>query len=311
MAELKAQMVPIAIGMPVYNRAKTLPRVLDSILELDYDRRKLRLIFVDNRSSDGSFELLEEFGSRWRGGFEAILIVRERGNIPFARNRCIDLMGGAVALLFLDSDVVLKPWALKRMLELMEGADITSLQYGPPPRGRKRGPRYVSDVGMGCTLIKREVFNAIGRFDEGLPVGEDTDFCLRAVEAGFRIILDDSESLEHLGRGETGPLGLLAGSARKRAVYARLLSRRVYRRRFALYSFLDLCLPLSALASPAFAIPITAYFALQLAKSRSPGWALASTANALILPPLALIGLLESRRAGPAGSRGGARPRGD
>ncbi|MEM2989466.1 MAG: glycosyltransferase family A protein, partial [Candidatus Bathyarchaeia archaeon] len=120
--------------MPVYNRAKTLPRVLDSILELDYDRRELRLIFVDNCSSDGSFELLEGFGSRWGEGFEAILIARERGNIPFARNRCIDLMGGAAALLFLDSDVVLKPWALKRMIGLMDGADIASLQYGPPPR---------------------------------------------------------------------------------------------------------------------------------------------------------------------------------
>lgn len=293
-----ARMGPIAIGMPVYNRAWALPRVLDSILGLDYDKRELRLIFVDNCSSDGSFELLQGFGSGRRGDFESILISRERGNIPFARNRCIDLMGGAAALLFLDSDVVLKPWALKRMIGLIGEADVASLQYGPPPKGRRRGPKYVSDVGMGCTLIKREVFEAIGRFDEGLPVGEDTDFCLRAVEAGFRIILDDSEPLEHLGKGEPGPLGLLAGSVRKRAAYGRLLSRRLYRRRLALYALLDLCLPLSAFASPAFAIPIAAYLALQLAKSRSPGWALASTANALILPPLALIGLLESREGG-------------
>jgi GT2 family glycosyltransferase len=287
-------MGPIAIGMPVYNRAGTLPIVLDSILELDYDKRKLRLIFVDNDSSDGSFELLERFRSERGGDFESVLIARERGNIPFARNRCIGLMGDAAALLFLDSDVVLRPWALRRMIALMGEADMAALHYGPRPRGRRGGSKYVSDVGMGCTIIKREVFETIGRFDEGLPVGEDTDFCLRAVEAGFRIILDDSEPLEHLGKGEPAPLDLLSGSVRKRAVYAKLLSRKVYRRRFALYALLDLCLPLS-FASSAFAIPPLAYLALQLAKWKSPGWALASTANALILPPLALMALLESR----------------
>lgn len=285
----------VALGMPVYNRADTLPEVLKSILGLDYPKEKLRLIFVDNCSTDGSYELLIRFKSEHGDEFESITVVRRRGNIPFARNLCISLSGDASLILFLDSDVKLRPWTLRKLLKLMEQADIIASYYNgdKPTHVRAKGPKYVSNVGMGCTLIKREVIQAIGGFDEGLPVGEDTDFCLRASEAGFRIILDDSEVLEHLGKPRRGPLSLLADSKRKRRVYAKLLARRLYRRRLLLYLLLDISIGLAWL-SPLLLLPILAYLALQLSRRRGIAWALSSTLNAIILPPIALIGLLEN-----------------
>lgn len=59
--------------------------------------------------------------------------------------------------------------------------------------------RNVSAVTFACALIDREVFDRIGGLDEiNLPVAfNDTDFCLRAREAGFEIIYTPHATLYH------------------------------------------------------------------------------------------------------------------
>lgn len=47
--------------------------------------------------------------------------------------------------------------------------------------------REVSAITGACMMVKRTIFNEIGGFDENLSVvGNDVDFCLRALEAGYR-----------------------------------------------------------------------------------------------------------------------------
>lgn len=56
-------------------------------------------------------------------------------------------------------------------------------------------PDYVSGC---CMLIKKEVFEKIGNFDERFFLYyEDVDFCLRARKAGFAIALDPAVILYH------------------------------------------------------------------------------------------------------------------
>jgi GT2 family glycosyltransferase len=59
--------------------------------------------------------------------------------------------------------------------------------------------RNVSAVTFACALIDREVFEAIGGLDEvNLPVAyNDTDFCLRAREAGYEVIYTPHACLHH------------------------------------------------------------------------------------------------------------------
>jgi O-antigen biosynthesis protein len=57
----------------------------------------------------------------------------------------------------------------------------------------------VSAVTFACALIDRDVFETIGGLDEvNLPVAfNDTDFCLRAREAGYEVIYTPHACLHH------------------------------------------------------------------------------------------------------------------
>lgn len=59
--------------------------------------------------------------------------------------------------------------------------------------------RNVSAVTFACALIDRAVFDAIGGLDEvNLPVAfNDTDFCLRARDAGFEVLYTPHAALHH------------------------------------------------------------------------------------------------------------------
>jgi len=52
-----------------------------------------------------------------------------------------------------------------------------------------------------CLLIKREVVEKIGNFDERFGIGnfEDDDFCRRAMQAGFKLVVANDVFLHHYG----------------------------------------------------------------------------------------------------------------
>ncbi len=52
-----------------------------------------------------------------------------------------------------------------------------------------------------CLLIRREVIDRIGLFDERFGIGnfEDDDFCLRARQAGFRLVIARDSFVHHFG----------------------------------------------------------------------------------------------------------------
>jgi hypothetical protein len=74
----------------------------------------------------------------------------------------------------------------------------------------KKGVTEVVALGMGFTLIKREVLEALGVAalwpfaetldDKGQPLGEDTTFCLRAADVGFKSYLCLDVRVGHMKR---------------------------------------------------------------------------------------------------------------
>ncbi len=75
--------------------------------------------------------------------------------------------------------------------------------YGP--FGSTEWYRNYQAVTGACMSVRRSVFEKIGEFDEAYVVGySDIEFCLRAVEAGLRIVYTPHAALMHVEGGTRG-----------------------------------------------------------------------------------------------------------
>ena len=248
MASSKADPL-ITIGILTRDRAWSLPRVLAALEAFDYDKKSLRLVFVDGLSTDGTQGIIDGFLSENGGGYGSVEVVESATGIPGARNECIRRAAGSDYIFFLDSDVVAGPGVLKRLLSHLKGgtAGIASLPYDSEnSRGKlgplvnafntPGGPAEAWKVAAGCTLISMKVVESVGGFNEGLRVLEDGEYCYRARKAGYRIVCDFGYPASHLKSikmGASSYLGFVRDSADFYLAMARLGSG-IYRARYLL-----------------------------------------------------------------------------
>ena len=194
----------------------------------------VRVIVVDNASADGTAEAI-----RARFGAD-VTVLSNPSNLGYAagNNAGIEraLNDGADLILLLNNDTVVDPAfidELVRGLAAAPGAGIVGPKtyYASPPdriwfaggevslwrgtarhigirqtdRGQYDTPRDVDYV-SGCALLaRREVFDRIGMLDTAYRAYfEDTDFCMRAARAGFRIRYVPAAKVWHRISASTG-----------------------------------------------------------------------------------------------------------
>ena len=105
----------MSIVIPVYNRAKELPRTVASIVEQDY--RPLRLILVDNNSTDNSLAVCREMQQKYQEEQLHIDVVQQlRPGASAARNRGLKLVESRY-MMFFDSDDVLNSDSVSRYMQ--------------------------------------------------------------------------------------------------------------------------------------------------------------------------------------------------
>ncbi|HTQ81347.1 MAG TPA: glycosyltransferase, partial [Thermoanaerobaculia bacterium] len=117
--------------------------------------------------------------------------------------------------------------SLPRFLEsnaLPAGCDLERFARRVEERSARVYPRLPTGVGV-CLYIKRKALLALGLFDEksfGLGYGEESEFCMRALKAGYAHILDDATFLYHEGQRSFGT------SRGKRVAAAHRVMRRLH-----------------------------------------------------------------------------------
>ncbi|MEM1581503.1 MAG: glycosyltransferase [Candidatus Bathyarchaeia archaeon] len=204
----KRQLPLITIGIIVLNREWVIGKVLNNILSQTYPHEKIFVLVVDGGSIDKTIEICRMLLEK--SDFYGFEIILQRCNIPEGRNICIERMLGDF-LLFWDSDILMEPDAIQKMVETLEDekADIVTADTvfvfantmneaeekikllkecirGEPKRGTSN-VRLVPACMMGHTLIRKEVFSHI-KFDPDLTLYEDMDFSVRARKKGFKIM---------------------------------------------------------------------------------------------------------------------------
>ena len=106
---------PIAIVMPGFNEQDAIADSLRSLLALDYPREKLELIAVNDGSTDGTLAEMERVAGEADGRVRVIDFPQNRGKraAMAAGIRASD----AEVIVFVDSDSVVEPDALRRLVQ--------------------------------------------------------------------------------------------------------------------------------------------------------------------------------------------------
>ena len=114
----------VSIIMPIYNVKDYLRKSLDSILEQDYEN--LDIILVDDGSTDNSGDICDEYQEKDR---RVVTVHKKNGGQASARNVGLQHSRGEL-IAFIDSDDVVSPEYISRMLKVMQEKQCDIVQCG-------------------------------------------------------------------------------------------------------------------------------------------------------------------------------------
>jgi len=123
----------VSICIPTYNRKEYIKETIDSILSQTY--KDFEIVIVDDGSTDGTEDVLKELD------IPVTYYWQENSGDAAARNKLIELAKGKY-ISFIDSDDLLMPDAIERMVRIMEAEDGNVIVYGSYFRIDKHGKIY-------------------------------------------------------------------------------------------------------------------------------------------------------------------------
>ncbi|BDQ04195.1 glycosyltransferase family 2 protein [Ignavibacterium sp.] len=197
-----------------------------SLKTTDYENYKITI--VDNNSNEFNKTKLKELQENYKD----ITLIFNESNLGFSGGNNIGiqqaLREGADYILLLNNDTIVEPSSFSKLISVFEhdiNAGIASpkINYYDFPdlvwsaggkiskiRGSgfaigniksdsiKEEIKEVSFVSGCCMLIKKDLFNKVGLLDEDFFLYlEDTDFCVRVKEAGFKIYVANNSVIYH------------------------------------------------------------------------------------------------------------------
>jgi len=178
----------VSVIIPTYNRWPLVNEAVESVLA--QRAQDFEIIVVDDGSTDGTAKELAKYGARLR------LFSQHRSGVSAARNLGAREARGRF-LAFLDSDDLWRPEKLAVQTAFMEQhpqCQICQTEEIWLRNGARVNPRAIHQkpsgdiflrslelclVSPSAVMMKRELFDATGGFDEALPVCEDYDLWLR------------------------------------------------------------------------------------------------------------------------------------
>ena len=206
----------LSVIVPCWNAARTIEDVFRGLLGQTWPD-EWEVILADNGSTDD----LRQVVDRYKGQLPGLRIVdaSARRGASYARNVGVKAATGE-GLLFCDADDVPgSGWAVA-MESALGKYDFVACrldfeQLNPPPIRTTREDTQATALqwfrflpfphaGAGTLGITRVLHEAVGGFDESIPICEDVDYCMRIQQQGKQLTFVPEAVLHCRLRGSAG-----------------------------------------------------------------------------------------------------------
>jgi len=199
----------ISIIIPTWNRASFLEKAVTSVLRQTY--KNFELIIIDDGSDDETDSLIRSLDDP-----RLHYLYQENLGVSAARNTGIKKSKGAI-LAFLDSDDYWIEEKLEKQYEFMQRtlSDVSHTQEiwyrsGKILHQKKKHRKESGDlfhrsleiccISISTVMVRKEVFDCVGYFDESFPACEDYDMWLKVTSRYPVFLLDEELTIKDGGR---------------------------------------------------------------------------------------------------------------
>ena len=205
-------MPQVTVILPSWNRADWLKKSIDSVLEQTF--RDFELIVVDDASTDSTQEILTSYSGKIR----SITFAKNLG-VSAARNAAVKNCDSEW-IAFLDSDDFWHPHKLQKQIAQTEiraecpihFTDEIWIRNGVRVNPKKKHQKLEGWIfkpslelclmSPSTVLLRRELFDVHGLFDETLPICEDYDLWLRLTAQHQVALLNEKLMTRHGGHAD-------------------------------------------------------------------------------------------------------------
>ncbi|MBZ0273341.1 glycosyltransferase, partial [bacterium] len=199
----------ICVGIPAYNAAPTVARVVEAVL--GQTRAADEIIVIDDASTDGTGAEAAAAGAR-------VLTHSRNLGLAAARNTIWRATEADVVVYF-DADAVpyedciaslLRPFRKKRVGAVggrgLEAAIVNSVQrWRARTTPQDHGTHAIDGAWMVmglCCAFRRDALEKVGGFDASFErAGEDVDISIRLAQAGFTLVYEPKAQVDHVPGG--------------------------------------------------------------------------------------------------------------
>lgn len=143
----------VTIIVPAYNEEKTLAKTIDSLLKLDYPKNKLKIIIIDDGSTDKTAEVGQKYAKLEQVKFYSKPNGGKHTALNFALDRCeTDLAGALDADSFVDKD------ALKRIVAFFSDKKVMAVTPSMKIHNPKTVLQHIQRVEFLIGIFLRKIF---------------------------------------------------------------------------------------------------------------------------------------------------------